>query len=178
MNIDLLSKSKTEIYGEWYIAKPEPKPLWLRLKDAYDVICSKGVCVTFTENVDLSELIANKLQILINSHNKLQEAIKNCPTDVSKVVDTKLTRELHKLSVSFVGNDIKIKNYDLSLNKQKRLIISDGSKMLDAYDISDISKMYEDSKFKFVFNKTMDIFWENEKTITYMTTKENSDDAE
>ena len=43
MNIDLLCKTQREVYGEWFIAKPEIEPFWMRLKSAFKVLSGEGV---------------------------------------------------------------------------------------------------------------------------------------
>ena len=168
MNADLLCSTKTEVYGEWIIAKPETKPLWMRLRDSIDVITGKAVAVTFTENISINDIVLKRIQELISTNYTLQKLILDQPENVKRVSETKLTRELQKLSVSFVGNEIKIKKYDILINNQFKLIITDGSKTLDANSQEDMCIFYEDVKLKFIYNKVMDIFWEIEKTIKFM----------
>lgn len=175
MNIDLLCKNQTEIYGEWFVAKPLKKPLLLRFKDAFSVLCGDGMCVTFTESVNLTDIVKDRLSILTNLHNTLQHNIKENSDNIVKVVELKLTRDLQKMSVSFVGNDLKIKNYDLSINKQDKLILTDGSKVMDAYLHADIAKFYEDVKFKFLYDKIISLFKDIDNIIINMNKKETDE---
>lgn len=175
MNIDLLCKDQTEIYGEWFVAKPLTKPFIMRVKDAFSVLCGNGVCVTFTESVNLSDIVKDRLKILTKLHNNLQSTIKENNENIIKVVELKLTRELQKMSVSFVGNDLKIKNYDLSVNKQDNLILTDGSKVMDAYLHADIAKFYEDVKFKFLYDKILSLFKDINTIIINMNKKETDE---
>lgn len=172
MNADLLCSTKTEIYGEWFVAKPERKPLLMRIIDAYYVLTGKGVCVTFTETLNVMDVVNKRVKELIKRHNQLQDIIKKQPTNIVKVVETKLTRELQKMSVSFVGNEVKLKKYDVLHNNQNKLIISDGVKNLNCDEISDMSLFYEEVQLRFVYSKIMDIFSDVEKTIKYMKESE------
>lgn len=173
MNIDLLCKTQREVYGEWFIAKPEIEPFWMRLKSAFKVLSGEGVCVTFTENVDICNIVKDRIKDLLQSYKQLQKIIQNNDSNIISVAEMKLSRELLKLSVSFVGSELKIKNYDISINKQNQLILTDGSKVLDSLLESDIMRFYEETKFKFLYDKILITFKDIEKNIEYMKTKEN-----
>lgn len=47
LNIDILAQSRTEIDGQWYIARPLPGPTISRWKDAWLVLKGKADAIVY-----------------------------------------------------------------------------------------------------------------------------------
>ncbi len=77
--IDSLFNVKSELYGNWYISRPELPPFYARLKDAWQVLVGDADAIVYAEQMIKLKMPANKenagnglcpnCEIPFNQHN-------------------------------------------------------------------------------------------------------------
>jgi len=166
INADNLVQTQTEILGEWYIAKPLTAPFIMRLKDAWKVLVGDAQAVSFTEVIDVKEMMIDKIKTLYNLNEEFNLKNKKCNEAQKKILGTKLDKNLSGIKLS-IGKDNN--NKVLNISDYTFIIFDNGNMTVEmngvnkTYDNEILSNIYKDTKFKFIFDKTVSIYKDLDK---------------
>lgn len=169
-NIDLLFSTRTEILGEWYVAKPLQGPLLSRIKDAWAIITGKAVAVSFTEMVEVSELLKDKMNVLQKHVDEFKSNLEDIPENVSNVLQTKYDKEIKKLGVELTRTDDMLRLYKdgivIKYEDDKITLIEEGEIIID--DNTKMGELYTEFRFKYIHDRLVSVLVELDKNREYM----------
>lgn len=177
INADNLVKTQTEILGEWYISKPLTSPFMMRLKDAWSVLLGDAQAVSFTEVIDVKEMMIDKINTLYELDEEFKKNNKKCNEAQKKVLSTKLDKNLTgiRLTMGFDGSSKVITMGEYTFIITDKIMTVELNGINKTYDNEILSKIYKDVKFKFIFDKTTSIYKELDKARETLLTPIETD---
>jgi hypothetical protein len=161
-----LCQDRTIIDGKWYVAEPEIAPLFTRVADALSVLFGNAHALKFEDKIDFEKIMNDGVVDIIKVCKEVKTKIEDNPS-IKSTIDKKLTREISKLGVSVIAEELKINGYTFVGGNS--LTVSTDSGIIDLSDEVELVKLYETSKFNFVYEKIMRVYSDIKKNIDYMS---------